>query len=212
MQDSILNPTKVTEKPYHQSAILVLLRTFLRILIFMWARFMKWVFPNNSKRKNLAVRMHVPMPNPLNLSWITSMLAVGGQFSSESIPALTNLEVRNVVDVRLEDKDDEELLRQNGIDLLYLPTPDVHPLSLEDLRKGSEWINNRLQKGQKVLVHCKHGVGRSVLLTAAALVDQGLTAKEAFTLIAEKRWQSAPNEIQVARLMEYEQQRRAQAL
>ncbi len=212
MQDSILNPTKVTEKPFHQAFILVLLRTFLRILILTWARFMTWLFPSHSKRQKLAVRMRLPMPNPLNLSWITSTLAVGGQFSSNNIPALVALQVGSVVDVRLEDKDDEDLLRQNGIDLLYLPTPDVHPLSLEDLRKGSEWINNRLQMGQKVLVHCKHGVGRSVLLTGAALVDQGLTAKEAFTLIAEKRWQAAPNESQIYRLMEYEQQRREQSL
>jgi len=55
-----------------------------------------------------------------------------------------------------------------------------------------------------VLVHCEHGVGRSVLLTAAALVAGGMSAHNAIDLVQRKRWQAAPNHRQMRRLQEFE--------
>jgi protein-tyrosine phosphatase len=54
------------------------------------------------------------------------------------------------------------------------------------------------------LIHCEHGVGRSVLLTCATLVYDGMHAHDALELVKDKRWQAAPNRRQVQRLREFE--------
>ncbi|MBO0796643.1 MAG: dual specificity protein phosphatase family protein, partial [Ktedonobacteraceae bacterium] len=61
-----------------------------------------------------------------------------------------------------------------------------------------------IKAGGRVLIHCEHGVGRSVLLTCASLVHGGMPASEALDLVMRKRWQAAPNHRQVARLREFE--------
>jgi protein-tyrosine phosphatase len=52
-------------------------------------------------------------------------------------------------------------------------------------------------------------VGRSVLLTAAALVQRGMGAHEAIDLIQRRRWQAAPNHRQMQRLQQFERAVRA---
>ena len=95
-------------------------------------------------------------------------------------------------------------LRNEHIELLYLPTPDTYPLSVEQLMQGAVWANEKIQQGGRVLIHCEHGVGRSVLLTCAVLVNTGMYASDALALVKRKRWQAAPNHRQIARLREFE--------
>jgi protein-tyrosine phosphatase len=117
---------------------------------------------------------------------------------------LARVGVTRVVDTRSEHKDDEGALSKEGIALLHLPTPDTYPLSIADLRRGADWVNQQLAGGQRVLIHCEHGVGRSVLLTAAALVAGGMSAHDAVDLVQSRRWQAAPNHRQIVRLQEFE--------
>ncbi len=70
--------------------------------------------------------------------------------------------------------------------------------------EGSKWVNQRISDGGRVLIHCEHGVGRSVLLTCAVLVYDGMHAQDALQLVQQKRWQASPNQRQVARLREFE--------
>jgi len=108
------------------------------------------------------------------------------------------------VDTRSEHQDDEAALAAHGIALLHLPTRDTHPLTLDELRRGAAWVNEQIADDRRVLIHCEHGVGRSVLLAAAALVASGMNAHEAISLIKRKRWQAAPNHRQMRRLQEFE--------
>ncbi len=70
--------------------------------------------------------------------------------------------------------------------------------------QGVTWVHERIAKGGRVLIHCEHGVGRSVLLTGAVLVYDEIHARDALHLIQQKRWQAAPNHRQVVRLKEFE--------
>ncbi|GEM_PF-376720 len=176
----------------------------LRYAYRFWTRIAAHVFPENSRRAALAMRLGIRLPDRLNMSWVTPHLAVGGRIRPADIARLRKVGVTAVVDTRAEHKDDEAALAKQGIKLLYLPTPDTYPLSVEDLRKGSDWINQQINEGGRVLVHCEHGVGRSVLMTTAAIVGSGLGAQESLDLVQRKRWQAAPNRRQMARLQEFE--------
>jgi protein tyrosine phosphatase (PTP) superfamily phosphohydrolase (DUF442 family) len=181
----------------------------LRVAYRTWTRVAAHVFPEESARARAAERLGIPLPDTLNLSWVTPQLAVGGRIRPQDIPRLAAIGVTRVVDTRAEHRDDEAALAAHGIRLLYLPTPDTRPLTVEQLRAGTDWITRALAQGERVLIHCEHGVGRSVLLTAAALVAGGLSAEEAMRVVRAARWQAAPNHRQVVRLQEFERAVRA---
>jgi protein tyrosine phosphatase (PTP) superfamily phosphohydrolase (DUF442 family) len=176
----------------------------VRVLYRFWTRVAAHLFPENTKSEQVARLLRIPLPDRLNMSWITDHLAVGGRIRPEDIRALSLLGITDVIDTRSEYRDDEQALAREGIQLLYLPTPDSHPLSVEQLMKGATWASERIKKGRRVLIHCEHGVGRSVLLTCAVLVYNGMHARDAVVLVQQKRWQASPNHRQIVRLKEFE--------
>lgn len=176
----------------------------MRILYRFWTRIAVRLFPENSKSEQLARSLHIPLPDKLNMSWVTDNLAVGGRVRPEDIHMLGLSGVTHVIDTRSEYHDDEEALAQENIQLLYLPTPDTYPLTVEQLAQGAQWANESMKDGGRVLIHCEHGVGRSVLLTCATLMYDGMSARDALALVQQKRWQAAPNERQVARMKDFE--------
>ena len=176
----------------------------IRLLYRFWTRIAARLFPENSVGERIAHALHIPLPDKLNMSWVNDSLAVGGRVRPEDIHALGLSGVTHVIDTRSEYHDDEEALKKENIALLYLPTPDTYPLSVEQLAEGAKWANEAIKDGGRVLIHCEHGVGRSVLLTCATLVQDGMSAQNALALVQQKRWQAAPNERQVARLKDFE--------
>jgi protein tyrosine phosphatase (PTP) superfamily phosphohydrolase (DUF442 family) len=176
----------------------------IRVIYRGWTRVAVTLFPEDSAGERFAQSIHLPLPDKLNMSWVTKHLAVGGRIRPEDIKALSLVGVTHVVDTRSEYCDDEQALQAEGIGLLYLPTPDTYPLTVEQLNQGATWVQKYIQQGGRVLIHCEHGVGRSVLLTCAALVADGMHAHDALQLVQQKRWQAAPNHRQVARLKEFE--------
>lgn len=176
----------------------------IRVIYRTWTRVAVALFPEDSPGEHFAQALHIPLPDKLNLSWVNSHLAVGGRVRPEDVKVLSVVGVTHVVDTRSEYCDDEQALRTAGIELLYLPTPDTHPLTVDQLLQGAAWTQERIQNDGHVLIHCEHGVGRSVLLTCAVLVYGGMSAHEALALVQHKRWQAAPNHKQVARLEEFE--------
>lgn len=169
-----------------------------------WTRIAARLFPENSRAERIALSLHIPLPDQLNMSWVTDQLAVGGRVRPGDIKALARAGLTHVVDTRSEYCDDVELMAKEEIELLHLPAPDTYPLTIEQLMQGAAWVNERIKQGGRVLIHCEHGVGRSVLLTCAALVYDGMHAQDALQLVQAKRWQASPNHRQVERLRAFE--------
>jgi protein-tyrosine phosphatase len=182
----------------------------VRLSYRLWTRVAAVLFPEDSQSERLAQSLHIPLPDKLNMSWVTEHLAVGGRVHPSDIPALAQTGIKHVVDTRAEYCDDAEAMAREQIELLHLPTDDTQPLTVEQLWQGAAWVHERMEKGERCLIHCEHGVGRSVLLTSAVLVYSGMHAQDALQLVQEKRWQAAPNHRQVARLREFEADRAAQ--
>ena len=176
----------------------------VRVLYRVWTRIAARLFPEDSRAERIARSLHIPLPDQLNLSWITSNLAVGGRIRPEDIPALARIGITHVVDTRSEHRDDVQALAKEHIELLYLPTRDTKPLTIDQMMQGARWVSERLRQGARVLIHCEHGVGRSALLATAVLIYDGMSASAALHLVQQKRWQAAPNHSQVERLREFE--------
>jgi len=135
-----------------------------------------------------------PRPPTFDLSWVTAQLAVGGRFPLEAAEHLAReLGIRHVVDLRVEECDDEKVLREHGIQLLHLPTRDTCGVAASMLDEGVAWVNDKLDRGLNVYIHCEHGVGRSALLALCVLVARGDTALRALARAKGAREEISPS-------------------
>jgi protein-tyrosine phosphatase len=105
--------------------------------------------------------------------------------------------------LRAEESDDPYLLSQHGLRFLHLPMTDCDPLTQDQMRDGSRWIAAERSAGRKVLAHCQHGVGRSVMLIAAVLIGEGMPPTAALDHIRTRRPQMALGATQLAAVYDY---------
>ena len=134
---------------------------------------------------------------PLNLTWITPRLAIGGRLLDDEAAALGRREgVGAVVDLRSEAVDERAVLDRQGIAFLHLPTDDHAAITPAMLDEGVGFIEAQLAAGRRVLVHCEHGIGRSATLALAALVAGGLAPLDALVLAKDRRERVSPSPAQ----------------
>lgn len=147
--------------------------------------------------KQAAAAAHEDEPWEPNFHWLTEHLALGGCFPMDRAGELADEHgISAVVDLRQEACDDETQLRRAGIELLHLPTPDLHPASHEHLDRGVAFVAERIKRGEKVLVHCQHGIGRSALLALCVLVEDGWQPLDALSHAKGRRWVVSPSQSQ----------------
>lgn len=132
-----------------------------------------------------------------DLHWLTDQLAVGGCFPIDRATDLArDHRIAAIVDLREEDQDDEELLRAAGIAFLHLPTTDQMSPSAATLEEGVQFARAHIAQGNRVLIHCHAGVGRSALLALCVLVDQGLEPLDALAQAKDRREVVSPSQWQ----------------
>jgi predicted protein tyrosine phosphatase len=145
----------------------------------------------------------------LNLSWITTDLAVGGSFPCDLVERLAREQrIGAIVDLREEACDDVSTLRAYDIAFLHLPTADHAAVSDLMLRKGVAFVGAHLDASHRVLVHCEHGIGRSALLALCVLVDRGLQPLAALDLAKTRRALVSPSPAQLEAWSMWLQERR----
>ena len=132
-----------------------------------------------------------------NLTWLLDDLAVGGSVPSGRVGHLADVAgIGAAIDLRSEARDDAAHLAAHGLAFLHLPTDDHGALSAAALRRGVAFARARRREGRRLLVHCEHGIGRSVTLALCILVDRGLAPMEALRLAKDRRAVASPSPAQ----------------
>jgi protein tyrosine phosphatase (PTP) superfamily phosphohydrolase (DUF442 family) len=144
----------------------------------------------------------------VNVSRIDDLLFVGGQFRARQWPALYALGIRAVLSLQAERED--VFYGPPPLRALRLEVPDFHPPTLDQLRAAVAFIQAARAERLPVLVHCHAGVGRAALTAGAYLMMSGLSHAEAFDQVRRARPIVALNELQRARLAEWERLARAE--
>ena len=127
------------------------------------------------------------------LTWVTSNLAVG--HAPMSFAELDNIKEQGIdaiVNLCEEFCDLHELEEQSGFEVFYLPITDEHAPKMEEMEKGLEWLDEAIYLGKKVLVHCKHGVGRTGTFVIAYLLRRGLGMRKAEKILRKTRARANP--------------------
>lgn len=122
------------------------------------------------------------------VTWITKNLAVGhAPMSYAELDEIHDQGIDAIVNLCEEFCDLHELEENAGFEVFYLPITDERAPKMEEMEKGLEWIDEAMYLGKKVLVHCKHGVGRTGTFVTAYLLRRGMGLKKAEKLLKKTR-------------------------
>lgn len=115
---------------------------------------------------------------PYDLTWITKQIAVGhAPMSYEELDFIKNEGVVAIVNLCEEFSDLHEIEEQSGFEVYYLPTTDECAPDMEKMEEALHWLDEALYLKKKVLIHCRHGQGRTGTFLSAYLLRRGLALK-----------------------------------
>jgi protein-tyrosine phosphatase/Fe-S-cluster containining protein len=112
------------------------------------------------------------------LTWLTSQIAVGyAPMSYDQLDSIRDQGVVGIVNLCGEFTDLHEIEEQAGFEVYYLPTPDECAPDMEAMRDALEWLDEALYLKKKILIHCRHGHGRTGTFVSAYFLRRGLALK-----------------------------------
>jgi hypothetical protein len=112
------------------------------------------------------------------LQWITDHLAVGhAPLSYDQLEAIRRQGISAIVNLCAEFCDLHEIEGNYGFEVYYLPVHDNEAPLEPELEKALAWLDEAVYLGKKVLVHCRHGIGRTGTFVTAYLLRRGFGMK-----------------------------------
>ncbi len=122
------------------------------------------------------------------VTWITDDIAAGSApMSYEDLKGIRKSGIGAIVNLCGEYCDLHEIEAGSGFAVYYLPIPDECAPELAALKEALDWVSVRLAEGDKVLVHCRFGVGRTGTFLLALLMRRGMDFKSASKLLKKGR-------------------------
>jgi protein-tyrosine phosphatase len=138
--------------------------------------------------------------------WVEENLGImprplGGDDLQEEILHWKKLAVDTIVSFLTDDENEELDLeyertdcRKAGFDFIKFPIPDRDvPDSFLKTKELVQILSDKITDSQKVLLHCRGGIGRVSIITASILSLRGMNTQEAFEKIAKIRGLSVPD-------------------
>ncbi len=122
------------------------------------------------------------------LTWITDQLATGyAPMSYAELDFIREQGISAIVNLCGEFCDLHQIEEKSGFEVYYLPVDDECAPDLAEMEKALEWLDEAVYLKKKVLVHCRHGFGRTGTFVSAYLLRRGLGMKLAQKAMKGKR-------------------------
>jgi predicted protein tyrosine phosphatase len=121
----------------------------------------------------------------MKYSEITPHLYIGAQYNQRGKRKLEQEGIKHDVNLRIEFDDAAHDLALEHY--CYLPTIDDDAPTMQHLKQGAAFIEQAINNGEKVYIHCAGGIGRAPTMAAAYFISQGMSLDEAIALIKKSR-------------------------
>jgi protein-tyrosine phosphatase len=127
------------------------------------------------------------------LTWITSHLAVGhAPMSYDELDSIKSQGIDAIVNLCGEFSDLHEIEESAGFEVFFLPIDDENAPKMAEMEEGLAWLDEAVYLGKKVLVHCRHGIGRTGTFVTAYLLRRGFSLKKAAKLLKKMEARANP--------------------
>lgn len=118
------------------------------------------------------------------LTWVTNNIAAArAPMSYAELDYLKEQGIDAIINLCGEFSDLHELEENAGFEVLWIPTPDETAPPVEEMERGLEWLDEAVYLGKKVLIHCRHGIGRTGTFITGYLLRRGFGLKKAGKLL-----------------------------
>jgi diacylglycerol kinase family enzyme len=134
-------------------------------------------------------------------------LYVGGRFRRQAIERFAAWGITGIVSMQ-ERRPHQGL--GSGMHVLHLPTRDHTAPTLENLTRGVEFMNQHIESGGAVYVHCSLGEGRGPTMAIAYLMSRGMRLDDALSAIRRFRPFVNPNKLQLRQLVRWYESRQTE--
>lgn len=153
------------------------------------AAFLHSLFMNPYWIKTEGVRLAI-VPRPRGEDWLVDDIRFLQQAGvNVLVSALTPAETE---ELRL--LEESQCCQNSGLEFLSFPVVDRSvPASFDEFDGLLKAVTKSLREGSAVGVHCRAGIGRSSMIVASALVQNGFSVASAFRAIQESRGCSVPD-------------------
>lgn len=122
------------------------------------------------------------------LTWVTDHLAVGGApMSHDQLDSLKDQGITAILNLCGEFCDLHDIETAAGFEVRYLPIADGKAPDLTALEQALAWLDEAIYLGKKVLIHCRHGIGRTGTVLNAYLLRRGLGHRLAARVLSPLR-------------------------
>jgi len=114
------------------------------------------------------------------VTWITDSLCTGyAPMSYADFEAIKAQGINAIVNLCAEFSDLHDLETSAGFEVYYLPIWDEDIPEMADMEEALAWLDEAIYLGKKVLVHCRHGIGRTGTFVTSYMIRRGFGLKAA---------------------------------
>lgn len=115
------------------------------------------------------------MAEAYRATWVTDQLAVGAApMSHAQLDCLREAGIGAILNLCGEFCDLHDIECAAGFEVYHMPLADEEAPELAELEKALAWLDEAIYLGKKVLIHCRHGIGRTGTVLNAYLLRRGL--------------------------------------
>ena len=140
---------------------------------------------------------------PDNFSWLIEGKLAGSAIptSKDEIKWLQEQGVKSIVTIREVPLDDDWVAEMK---YLHVISDDMGVPRFDDLKNSVEYVHERIQNNEPVMVHCLAGLGRTGTILACYLIKyEKMSAEDAIHHVREKRHGSIQSFVQEEMIFQY---------